>query len=467
LILSKGKPKLSLIRVHTENTSESIPLDQVKTELNKIVNPRRNSLQNIWILVVTLVLFLSLGLFQTSFSGITTVIVVLFIHEAGHFIGMKIFGYRDVQMFFIPFFGAAVSGVQRNPSSVQKAIVYLLGPIPGIVLGITSAILFFKTKDEACATAASSFLFINGFNLLPFHPLDGGRFLDCVLFSRNPKIEIAFKLITGLALAGIAFVLRDFFFGVFAFFTLFSLKATSIAANAARKLRMRTVTSDLSEEQAPEIHLNYLINEVRTKLGVQSNNPKLIAKYVHEVWQRARTKPASISATLGMVAVYVPFVVIGILAPFVFEEGRILSETRAEITQTQKDDGTYASIEVRYFQNQKLFEAPINAAGLYHGVQTEWHRFSTQKSKQGMWKDGFWHGEWKSWDREGQLESLTEYKMGKPTRYAIMKTGGLSEVPEREWPFHIRKNAQTEPQGPAEKQINKPGVVKTEIGQQK
>jgi len=177
----------------TATTSASVLIDQVKIELQTTANSRRRSLQNIWTLVVTLVLFLGLGLLQQSLSGILIVIVVLLIHETGHFTGMKMFGYRDVQMFFIPFFGAAVSGSEKNASSMQKAIVCLLGPIPGLVLGIASAILFYKTKHEFYSSAASSFLFINGFNLLPFHPLDGGRFLDCVLLSRNPKIEITFK----------------------------------------------------------------------------------------------------------------------------------------------------------------------------------------------------------------------------------------------------------------------------------
>src|SRR5262249_27259452 len=242
-----GRADFSLVtQSETATTSASVLIDQVKIELQTTANSRRRSLQNIWTLVVTLVLFLGLGLLQQSLSGILIVIVVLLIHETGHFTGMKMFGYRDVQMFFIPFFGAAVSGSEKNASSMQKAIVCLLGPIPGLVLGISSAILFYKTKDEFYSSAASSFLFINGFNLLPFHPLDGGRFLDCVLLSRNPKIEITFKVITGLALAGIAFALRDAFLSSFAVFALFSLKGTTLAANAARQVRARSQPSDLS-----------------------------------------------------------------------------------------------------------------------------------------------------------------------------------------------------------------------------
>ena len=46
---------------------------------------------------------------NTAFDVGALVGVILF-HELGHFAGMKLFGYRDVKMFFIPFLGAAVSG---------------------------------------------------------------------------------------------------------------------------------------------------------------------------------------------------------------------------------------------------------------------------------------------------------------------------------------------------------------------
>src|SRR5262249_26862794 len=60
---------------------------------------------------------------------------VLLFHEAGHFLGMRTFGYRDVRMFFIPGFGAAVAGKKEGVPAWQEAIVLLLGPLPGLVLG--------------------------------------------------------------------------------------------------------------------------------------------------------------------------------------------------------------------------------------------------------------------------------------------------------------------------------------------
>jgi hypothetical protein len=127
--------------------------DQVKGELQKITNPKSNLAKNIGILLLTLFLFVSFGFFDKSVTNILIILLVLFIHETGHFIGMKLFGYRDVQMFFIPLLGAAVSGVESNPSSVRKAVVSLLGPLPGIIIGIIAAFLFFKTKQDIFAVS--------------------------------------------------------------------------------------------------------------------------------------------------------------------------------------------------------------------------------------------------------------------------------------------------------------------------
>lgn len=64
------------------------------------------------------------------------ILLVLLIHESGHWLGMKIFKYKDIQMFFIPEFGAAVSGTESTPCAKQKAIVSLMGPVLGIIIGI-------------------------------------------------------------------------------------------------------------------------------------------------------------------------------------------------------------------------------------------------------------------------------------------------------------------------------------------
>lgn len=186
--------------VTTDSSSSSPLIDQVKAALENNSSPKKSLPQKIVILLISIFIFANLGLLENSITGVLVLVGVILFHEAGHLLGMKLFGYRDLQVFFIPLFGAASSGIETNPSSARKAVVALLGPVPGIIVGIIAAVVFFKTKEDFYALCASTLLFINGFNLLPFHPLDGGRFFEYLIFSKKPLYEVGFKLITGLAL---------------------------------------------------------------------------------------------------------------------------------------------------------------------------------------------------------------------------------------------------------------------------
>lgn len=94
-------------------------------------------------------LLISLFLFWTL-EGATTdgtatwigaLVLVLAVHEAGHFIAMKVFGYTDLKVFFIPLVGAAASGRKIDATPTQRALVSLMGPLPGIVLAFAASFL--------------------------------------------------------------------------------------------------------------------------------------------------------------------------------------------------------------------------------------------------------------------------------------------------------------------------------------
>jgi len=131
-----------------DKNNKVISVEQVQKELEKKESRVKSFIKNIGILLVSLILFFSLGLFNNSVSGIVIIILVLFIHELGHFIGMKLFKYKDVHMFFIPLLGAAVAGEETNPSGAKKALISLCGPVPGIILGIICAISYAITRQD-------------------------------------------------------------------------------------------------------------------------------------------------------------------------------------------------------------------------------------------------------------------------------------------------------------------------------
>ena len=82
----------------------------VLAELEKLQTKRPGWGAAIWILAGTLIAFLAAGAAQWDWRFTLWIIPVLLLHESGHWIAMRLFHYRNLRMFFIPFFGAAVTG---------------------------------------------------------------------------------------------------------------------------------------------------------------------------------------------------------------------------------------------------------------------------------------------------------------------------------------------------------------------
>jgi hypothetical protein len=57
-----------------------------------------------------------------SWATVLLFAVAILFHELGHFAGMWVFGYRDLQIFFIPAFGAMTTGIKHETRAWQKAI---------------------------------------------------------------------------------------------------------------------------------------------------------------------------------------------------------------------------------------------------------------------------------------------------------------------------------------------------------
>ncbi len=149
-----------------------------------------------------LVLVASLGLFAfTAGATITAqdvgvVIAVLLFHEAGHFVGMRAFGYRDVRMFFIPFFGAAVRGRPNGVVPYKRAIVLLLGPLPGLIAAAVIAFTWRPSSHEPLGRVVLMLAVVNGLNLLPLEPFDGGKLAHLLVASRFRALDVA-SLVAG------------------------------------------------------------------------------------------------------------------------------------------------------------------------------------------------------------------------------------------------------------------------------
>jgi Zn-dependent protease len=109
------------------------------------------------------------------------ILAAITLHEAGHAVAMRSLGYRDVHVFFVPLLGAMTVGRSVTTTVRDRLTVLLAGPVPGLWLAVVLlAIDAVYTPVTLLRMSALALLILNGLNLLPLTPLDGGRALECL-----------------------------------------------------------------------------------------------------------------------------------------------------------------------------------------------------------------------------------------------------------------------------------------------
>jgi len=283
--------------------------ESVLGELEKIRNPKGNWVQALLILLVSLLLFVGLGMRDNPIAFTAMLIGVLLVHELGHYVGMRIFGYRNVRMFFIPFLGAAVSGQRTVAKSYQEAIVTLLGPLPGvclsvILLAVASAPGMGDELRRNLTWAAVLFGLINGFNLLPVFPLDGGRLLNQILFSRNRYLEGVFQVLAALGIIAYGVTNHHMFIWIFGISFLTSVgprfKTNTIAHRIGTQLGDELPPIN---EPIPLLIVRGIIN-LPASLLPNTRTAKGMAGVVFNIWEKMHVRPPGAVATVTLLAVY-------------------------------------------------------------------------------------------------------------------------------------------------------------------
>lgn len=155
--------------------------------------------QSIYKSIISMALFA--GIFYLVFKWELTFILVLvgviLIHELGHYIAMRAFNYQNLGIFFVPLVGAFASGSKEKVSQKQEVIIFLSGPLPGVIIGMFVFYFGLLHNNEFLLKTGNIFIFLNLFNLLPIMPLDGGRIVKTMFFDNN---NIIAKIFTGLSI---------------------------------------------------------------------------------------------------------------------------------------------------------------------------------------------------------------------------------------------------------------------------
>ncbi|MCZ7644814.1 MAG: hypothetical protein M5U26_05955 [Planctomycetota bacterium] len=286
-------------------------------EAIEALNRKRTGVgQGLLILVVSAALFLLVGYWQFEPIDLALLLVILFLHELGHYLGMLAFGYRDLRILFIPALGAAATGRKEHAEDWQEALVSLLGPAPGIACG--SCLLLYDAASggahPALRRAGELLLVVNGFNLLPFFPLGGGHFWNRVLFARSPLAEGWFKFGTGLALAGLGFWMDAWL--LVGFGLLFALGSSTSMRTGRLAHRLKPALE--APPGAPPPPLTPEVAEFLSET-IQVESPFLqpkkasdMAFSVRELWERIQMRSSGWGPALGLIALYFVILFMGL-----------------------------------------------------------------------------------------------------------------------------------------------------------
>ena len=121
----------------------------------------------------------------------------LVFHEYGHLRAMRSFGIKTKGMYLIPFVGGIAVG-ENAKTHWQDVYIAMMGPVFGLAMTVAFYAIYLATSNHFAGLVASISALVNVFNLLPIHPLDGGRVVRALVFSGRSRWAFA-ALIVGSA----------------------------------------------------------------------------------------------------------------------------------------------------------------------------------------------------------------------------------------------------------------------------
>ncbi len=374
------------------------------------------------ILLTTIVLFFSTKLVSFKVADIVILILVLLFHETGHWLMMKAFGYRDVKMFFIPFFGAAVSGKGRKESAVKRCLVSLAGPLPGILLALLLYWLFSLTKDFLLLKTAKVLLALNLFNFLPLMPMDGGRYVDA-LFMERRGFRLFFSSLGILAFLAFGAVNLDIILVLVGLATLIS---------AIGEFRLGGLTRRLAAEGIRPSSIAALLEDRpslrRTLVGLYSTTPRAfepepIAAKIHNglvsVVDNLRIKPARAAAKVSLLGLYLILLLGASVATFI-----LIAADLQETMVTRQIEGQAVNFSQRSLFRELASEIPLDEKDLYHGRGLTFYDGKTELVAEEFWYDhGIRVGTWTDFSRQGLATRMEHYSQGRLTSLESIEDG--------------------------------------------
>jgi Zn-dependent protease len=332
---------------------------KVLAEIERIRTRKASWTSTLWILGISILLFVALGAFRWSWQIVAILVGVLFFHELGHYVAMRAFNYQNLRMFFIPLLGAAVSGRNYNVKGWQKAIVSLAGPLPGIIVGGALGLFAIVAEHALASRIALMALLLNGINLLPVLPLDGGWLMHTLVFCRRYWLEGAFHVLAGLIMVGYRIAGGEQFWLFLGIFMLFTSPAAFRMARLAHRLKARGLSAVSHDQQTiPRETAETIIDEVKASLpGAHSD--KTLATLTLSTFEKLNATPPSLASSALLFIVYVGSLVFALVFAGVLMVARPRMSLSAESLQPVVPKLEYACNTTRQIGQISLAPASI------------------------------------------------------------------------------------------------------------
>jgi stage IV sporulation protein FB len=228
--------------------------------------------QSNWVLTLFSVLVFALSflfIFSDELDFIFYLVVVLFLHEMGHFLLMKYFKYEDLRMLFIPLMGAFVQGSKKHYSQKESFLVIAAGPFPGVIFGIVVLILANHYQQNWLLEFSFLFLFLNVINLLPIDPLDGGQLFKLFVRKKRDLFLLVFALLSSLLMITVGYLIESWVLVVFGFLMSFKVRSFQRNYHLRQELDIQGVPYELNYEDLSD----QAYHEI--KQIILAHNPKL------------------------------------------------------------------------------------------------------------------------------------------------------------------------------------------------
>ncbi|MES2799704.1 MAG: site-2 protease family protein [Bacteroidota bacterium] len=294
----------------------------------ELVDKKRQN--NLLMTIGSIVLFVLLFMvfFTEELNFILSLVVVLLVHELGHFLLMKNYNYKHVRMLFVPFMGAFVQGEKEEYSQKESLLVSVAGPFPGIVIGIILVLFSASYESNYVLEFGLLFFILNFINLLPLDPLDGASILKLLFKINQEMFSLVFTFASSLAMILVGWFISSWLMIGFGFLMGFRVKSIQSNMQLRKLLREENVEYQTSYRKLSNrdysIIKNILLDKIpnlRTVIDSidESEGEQLMASQVNNTLESPLKYDASLALKVAILLYWVAVLALPIAAYIYFD----------------------------------------------------------------------------------------------------------------------------------------------------